>query len=97
MASYKELKAQLKKLSEEAEAARLAELQAVIEDICAKVAEYGLTDEDIFERQRAPRRATKIPVPPKYRNPKTGATWSGRGRAPEWIKGKKRERFLIEP
>ncbi|WP_442873318.1 H-NS family nucleoid-associated regulatory protein [Cupriavidus sp. USMAA2-4] len=30
----------------------------------------------------------------KYRNPKTGQTWSGRGRAPAWI-GKQRERFLI--
>ncbi|WP_157047486.1 H-NS family nucleoid-associated regulatory protein, partial [Burkholderia mallei] len=26
----------------------------------------------------------------------TGATWSGRGREPGWIKGKKRERFLIQ-
>ncbi|MDP1329472.1 H-NS family nucleoid-associated regulatory protein, partial [Klebsiella pneumoniae] len=34
-------------------------------------------------------------VPPKYRDPKTGATWSGRGRAPAWI-GKNRDRFLIE-
>ncbi|MFP3562907.1 H-NS family nucleoid-associated regulatory protein [Paraburkholderia sp. SIMBA_030] len=96
MASYKELKAQLKKLSEEAETARLAELQAVIEHVRAKVAEYGLTVEDIFGRQRASRRATKTPVPPKYRDPKTGATWSGRGRAPDWIKGRKRDRFLIE-
>jgi len=28
-------------------------------------------------------------------DPKTGATWSGRGREPLWIKGKKRERFQI--
>ncbi|WP_408432141.1 H-NS family nucleoid-associated regulatory protein [Paraburkholderia sp. RL18-101-BIB-B] len=25
------------------------------------------------------------PQPPMYRNPKSGATWSGRGRAPAWI------------
>ncbi|EDS82163.1 H-NS histone family protein [Burkholderia pseudomallei S13] len=36
------------------------------------------------------------PTVPKYRDPKTGATWSGRGREPGWIKGKKRERFLIQ-
>lgn len=36
-----------------------------------------------------------VPMPPKYRDPKTGATWTGRGRAPRWLDGKKRERFLI--
>ncbi|NUX57685.1 H-NS family nucleoid-associated regulatory protein [Paraburkholderia youngii] len=37
------------------------------------------------------------PQPPKYRNPKTGATWSGRGTAPAWLAGAKdRSKFLIE-
>ncbi|MFT0171468.1 H-NS family nucleoid-associated regulatory protein [Paraburkholderia mimosarum] len=32
-------------------------------------------------------------MPPRYCDPKTGATWSGRGRAPDWIKDvKKRDR-----
>ncbi|MCM3351971.1 H-NS histone family protein, partial [Bacillus velezensis] len=35
------------------------------------------------------------PATPKYQDPKTGKTWSGRGREPSWIKGKKRDRFLI--
>jgi DNA-binding protein H-NS len=36
------------------------------------------------------------PQPPMYRDPKTGATWTGRGRAPAWIAGAKdRARFLI--
>ncbi|WP_415750600.1 H-NS histone family protein [Burkholderia sp. BCC1996] len=40
---------------------------------------------------------TKRVVPDKYFNPKTGETWSGRGRAPAWIKDvKDRSRFLIE-
>ncbi|WP_176327894.1 H-NS family nucleoid-associated regulatory protein, partial [Burkholderia vietnamiensis] len=31
-----------------------------------------------------------------YRDPKTGATWSGRGRAPAWLVGAKdRSKFLI--
>lgn len=35
--------------------------------------------------------------PPKYRDPKSGATWSGRGRAPAWLAGAKdRKKFLIE-
>lgn len=40
------------------------------------------------------------PVPPKYRNPETGATWSGRGKPPRWISdaegaGASRDSFLI--
>lgn len=38
------------------------------------------------------------PVAAKYRDPATGATWSGRGRLPHWLtdelaKGRKREEF----
>ncbi|MGN4224231.1 H-NS family nucleoid-associated regulatory protein, partial [Burkholderia gladioli] len=41
--------------------------------------------------------SAKIPFRPKYLDPKTGATWSGRGRPPEWIKNAKdRDRFLIK-
>jgi DNA-binding protein H-NS len=39
---------------------------------------------------------TKSGLPPKYRDPKTGATWSGHARPPTWIKDvKDRTRFLI--
>lgn len=64
MASYRELREQLRKLGEETESARLAELHTVIEDIRAKVVEYSLTVEDIFGRQRTQRGATKPPLPP---------------------------------
>ncbi|WP_423391971.1 H-NS family nucleoid-associated regulatory protein [Burkholderia sp. LMG 21824] len=93
--SYKDLKAQAEALAAKAEAARLAELQAVLDDIRAKVAEYGITEKDIFGRQLS--RSTKAPAEAKYLDPKTGATWSGRGRAPAWIKdAKNRDRFLIQ-
>lgn len=32
---------------------------------------------------------------PKFRDPATGETWTGRGRAPGWIKGKNRDDFRI--
>jgi len=36
-------------------------------------------------------------VAPKYADPKTGATWTGRGRAPVWIRDvKDRSKFLID-
>ena len=31
------------------------------------------------------RKARKAAVAPKYKNPETGVTWSGRGRSPRWI------------
>jgi DNA-binding protein H-NS len=68
--------------------------------------DHGLTAEDVgvapAKPVRAARKQTKgasakkaSTVAAKYQDPKTGATWSGRGREPGWIKGKKRDRFLI--
>ncbi|SFL57469.1 H-NS histone family protein [Bradyrhizobium sp. NFR13] len=42
-----------------------------------------------------------IKVPPKYRHPKTGETWTGRGGVAGWLAkeiaaGRKREDFLID-
>jgi DNA-binding protein H-NS len=45
-----------------------------------------------------PATAAKGKLPPKYRDPKTGATWSGHARPPAWIKNvKDRSKFLIDP
>ncbi|WP_321912008.1 H-NS histone family protein [Burkholderia cepacia] len=97
MATYTELKAQLEVLKQEMELARITELQTVIQQIRDIVRQYGITAEDIFGRQRALRgKATKAVVRPKYRDPKTGATWSGRGRTPAWLQGEKLEHFLIK-
>ncbi|MFX1763901.1 H-NS histone family protein [Paraburkholderia sp. A1RI-2L] len=74
---------------------------------------HGLTVADIegFVAKRRGRKpgttlakaAAKAPgaavhhVAPKYADPKTGATWSGRGLAPLWIRDvKDRSKFLIE-
>ncbi|MEX4004839.1 H-NS histone family protein [Paraburkholderia sp. EG285A] len=73
---------------------------------------HGLTVADIegFVAKRRGRKpatgakaAAKSPraavhhVAPKYADPKTGATWSGRGLAPLWIRDvKDRSKFLIE-
>ncbi|MDC6176264.1 DNA-binding protein [Ralstonia solanacearum] len=95
MATYKDLLAQKTKLEEQLEAARQKELATVTEQVRQVVQEYGLTAEDIgLAPKRGKRAGAKTPVAPKYRDPKTGATWSGRGRAPAWL-GKNRDKFLI--
>ncbi|MHA6861438.1 H-NS histone family protein [Ralstonia pseudosolanacearum] len=94
MATYKELLAQKAKLDEQLETARQKELNEVTERVRQIVQEYGLTAEDIGLAPKRGKRGPKATVAPKYRDPKTGATWSGRGRAPAWI-GKNRDKFLI--
>jgi DNA-binding protein H-NS len=80
MATFKELKAQMAALEEQAAAARAAEFEEVLADIRGKVTDYGFTERDIFGRQRGGRvTAARGVVPARYRDPKTGATWSGRG------------------
>jgi DNA-binding protein H-NS len=95
MASYKQLTAQLEKLHKEVAVAREKEIAQAIAEIKQKVVEYDLTAEELgFTSKRAAvRKAASVA---KYRNPKTGETWSGRGRSPGWLAGKNRERFLIE-
>ncbi|MFM0261553.1 H-NS histone family protein [Paraburkholderia sediminicola] len=84
--------AQQAALEEQIAIAREAEVGAVMEQIRKLVAEYGLENEVTFTRARVQKRAA---VAPKYRDPETGNTWSGRGKPPSWIKGKDKEQFLI--
>ncbi|MDC6179720.1 DNA-binding protein [Ralstonia solanacearum] len=96
MATYKQLLAQKATLERQIEAAHLAEKTAMIAQVREIVAAYGLTAVDIGLKAKPGKNGqAKSIVPPKYRDPKTGATWSGRGRAPTWL-GKNRNRFLIE-
>ena len=98
MATYKELKAQAEALLQQAEAARRAEIAAVVAETQARMKEYGITLADLKggAKKAKPRGA----VAAKYRNPVTGDTWSGRGRAPKWLadalaKGRSRDEFLL--
>ncbi len=98
MSQYADLKVQIARLQAQAEEARRTELVNVIAEIRRKIVEYGLTAQDLgfalaARRGRPPRKA---PLPARYQDPKTGSTWSGRGKPPKWIAGKNRERFLIE-
>ena len=69
------------------------EAAAALERVREAVAEFGFTPEDVFGKRR---RDAGVPVAPKYRNPDTGETWSGRGRAPRWIKDQDLELFRIK-
>ncbi|RDS97973.1 H-NS histone family protein [Burkholderia contaminans] len=95
MTTYLELKKQADALAQQAEEARLSELESIITAMREQIAEYGITSEQLFGRRRAAVSGARTPIAPKYQDPKSGATWSGRGKAPGWLAGTKRESFLI--
>lgn len=94
MTSYREFQAELQRLHEQAERARRAEKSAALEKIRSLIAEYDLSSADLGLEPAS--RRSGAPLAPRYRDPETGATWSGRGRAPKWLDGKDRTQFGIE-
>lgn len=111
--SIAELKSAIERMKSEMEKRRVEELAAVISDIREKMDRYGLGVADLgfTAAEMAPGRSRATPrasapdrrsvVAPKYRDPSSGATWSGRGRMPRWMaeaveSGRSREDFRIE-
>lgn len=100
MSRYRTLLTQYDQLKFEIEREMRAESERLATVVAARVREvleeFGF-DIDVVPRNRNFRKASKgKSVAPKYRDPKTGQTWSGRGRAPIWIAGKDREQYRIE-
>lgn len=96
MTTYKELLAQRTALEQQIAAALSAEKSGAVEKVRALVTEFGLTQEDVFggAAKRGPKTAGSK-VAAKYRDPATGATWTGRGKPPKWIAGQDRAAFAI--
>lgn len=96
-ASYKDLLKQREALEQQISEARRRELAAAIAQVRELVAEYGLTQQDVFPVGRSARTSATsgVKVAPKYRDPLTGQTWTGRGKAPKWIQNEDREKFAI--
>lgn len=101
MASLKELIAKKSALDKQIAEARQREVKDAIANVRAIVAEFQLAVTDVFPKpgakaKRAKRAGPTVAAPAKYRDPETGKTWSGRGRAPKWISGKDRAAFEIQ-
>lgn len=95
MSSYSELQAQIAELQKKAEAARAGELSAAKAKISEIMKEYGLTVADLGGTGKAKASKTREPVAIKYKDPASGATWTGRGRAPLWLNGKNKNDYLV--
>ncbi|MFM0204701.1 H-NS family nucleoid-associated regulatory protein [Paraburkholderia fungorum] len=96
----------IRKLEQQAEALIAKQTSGVIEKIRDLMEKHNLTAADIDAHAPGKQRSQKTaqrptgkstPSAARYRDPKTGATWSGHGRAPAWIAtAKNRDRFLID-
>ncbi|MFA7669078.1 MAG: H-NS histone family protein [Burkholderiaceae bacterium] len=114
----RKLEKEILRLQKQASILEQKERGPVITGIIRSMREYDITPAEIetaFNRKGSGRvarkspatksanaRIVRTPVPPKYRNPETDATWSGRGKPPRWISeaeaaGKSRDSFLINP
>ncbi len=104
---------EIQKLQKQAQALQVKQRGPVINSIIRSMREYEITPDEIAEAfskktvRSAVRKTgsapakSKRPVPAKYRHPETGATWTGRGKAPRWItsaeaEGQDRSDFLIK-
>ena len=111
MPTLEQIQAKLKKLQAQADVLLARKAQAAVDQIRELMLKHGLTTEDIEAKAKAKRAARglnghaasgKIKLassgkPAKYRDHKTGATWTGHGRAPGWIANvKDRTQFLID-
>lgn len=107
MATYAQLKKQIEQLAKQAEAALRAEKDVVLAKVRDAVSSFSLSVEEVFGgsakknvKNAKPTGAKRVPKgagQAKYADPKTGATWSGFGRAPAWIaSAKDRTKFLVD-
>ena len=87
MATLSELLAQKAELERQIADTQRAERADALAQIRQLMAQYGLDLADISGRGgNSPARAPSAKVAPKYRDPATGQTWSGRGLQPNWLK-----------
>jgi DNA-binding protein H-NS len=101
------IQAKMQKLSAQADALATKETAKVLATIHELMAKHGLTAADIDGHVGDKQRAKKLvgaktvvkgsTATVRYRDPKTGATWTGHGRAPSWIAtAKNRDKFLVD-
>lgn len=97
MPTYQEYQHQISKLQVLAEQARQSEVGEARRKIGELMEKHGLNVSDITENGKKNKSAAKKrAVEAMYRDPDTGATWSGRGRKPLWLNGREKGQFLIK-
>ena len=88
MPTYQEYQEQIAKLQTLAEQARQNELIEARRKVRELMEAHNLSPSDLAESNKKTTQVEKKgTVQAKYRDPNSGATWTGRGRAPLWLNG----------
>jgi DNA-binding protein H-NS len=98
--SLSELVAQKSALDRAIQEARAADKAQAVARVRELMSAHGLTAADLMGKATAKADGTVRKVAPKYRDPVSGATWTGRGLKPNWLaaalnNGKSISDFLI--
>jgi len=99
--SLSDLIAQREALERQIKSARDADRSAAIAQIRTLMVDHGLTHDDVAAespRKGGMKLGTKLP--PKFRDPTSGASWTGRGLKPKWLSaaladGRRLEEFAV--
>ncbi|MEK6351402.1 MAG: H-NS histone family protein [Burkholderia cenocepacia] len=94
---FGELIAQRDALNAQIEAMRAEERDSALATIHELVELHQLHDVVTIGKSKKGKAVKNGKLPPKYRDPESGKTWSGKGREPEWLKGKDRASYLVAP
>ncbi|MBB2984323.1 DNA-binding protein H-NS [Paraburkholderia tropica] len=102
MATLDSIQAKIAKLQAQAEAIVVSKSTVVLNKIRDLMDKHGISVADVdahVGKRRGRKTASAVGTASvaKYRDPKSGATWTGHGRAPQWIaSAKDRSKFLVE-
>jgi DNA-binding protein H-NS len=94
--SLEQLEAQKASYEKRIAELRQQERDAALQTVRDLVAKHKFTAKEISQPPAgsSPANPTDA-VEAKYKNPETGETWSGRGRAPAWLEGANKNEFLV--
>ncbi len=95
-ASVAELKAKQAESEAQIASRTKAEKESVLAQIKTVATTYGITANEVADYLGGYRsKRLGVPAKAKYRDPATGKTWSGRGKAPLGLKDQDRTKYLI--
>lgn len=109
--SLKGLSAEIGQLEHRIYALRAKRRALAVREIVRLMRQSQIEPDDITAAFRLSSNSSNAPVPrldgrsrvaPKYRDPETGQTWTGRGVMPRWLAaaelgGRNRRHFIVEP
>ena len=101
MDSYQSILDKISVLQKKASALRETEKKRAIAEMRKLIGLYDVQPAELFSDAPSPVVGKPVPAPkkrirpPKYRDPATGQTWTGRGKPPRWIQGQDRAKFAI--